>query len=410
MRAAGVADEGPGVRDPRPRRRALPLGRRPQLQLPGLPLLRGLAARSRVGAPAGVLPGGIGARRPRHGPARARGRPPRTREPPGARPAALGGAAGAGAGGAGGGWILASGPLGAKLAAGCLLALGVGAGCVGIGGVVLHDDEHRHRSQPQSRAGRRARGRAVGRRRLDPGRGGRGGGEPDRGLRSGSCRGSTAAGSVGGREQAAHEFGPEQGLAGGSAASRSGERVLAAGQRRLGGLRPCHRRAQLARRRRSRSRSRGNAAGSLRGSAGAERRSPAQPGGPRVLSRVAPGELLKGPGRPSPGGRARAGCRGGAAGRWRAPCAGPVAGRRCRRSPGRRAAAAGPGVGAGPSATVLVPLLTVRCQVGTSGSVNSHWKVVARLRPWSGLTWRRIVSNSSSSVWGSCGRGPRGRR
>jgi RNA polymerase sigma factor (sigma-70 family) len=38
------------------------------------------------------------------------------------------------AGGAGGGWALAAGPLGAKLAVGCALALGVGAGCVALGG------------------------------------------------------------------------------------------------------------------------------------------------------------------------------------------------------------------------------------------------------------------------------------
>jgi len=42
--------------------------------------------------------------------------------------------AGAGAGGAaGGGWLLAGGSLSVKLAAGCLLALGVGAGCVELG-------------------------------------------------------------------------------------------------------------------------------------------------------------------------------------------------------------------------------------------------------------------------------------
>jgi RNA polymerase sigma factor (sigma-70 family) len=46
------------------------------------------------------------------------------------------GAAGAsaGVGAAGGGWWLAGGPLGAKLAVGCLLALGVGAGCVALEG------------------------------------------------------------------------------------------------------------------------------------------------------------------------------------------------------------------------------------------------------------------------------------
>ena len=49
----------------------------------------------------------------------------------GALPAS--GAAGAGGTAAGGGWLLAGGPLGTKLAAGCLLALGVGAGCVALG-------------------------------------------------------------------------------------------------------------------------------------------------------------------------------------------------------------------------------------------------------------------------------------
>jgi DNA-directed RNA polymerase specialized sigma24 family protein len=49
--------------------------------------------------------------------------------------AAAGGAGGAAAGGAaaGGGWVALGGPLGAKLAVGCLLAVGVGAGCVALG-------------------------------------------------------------------------------------------------------------------------------------------------------------------------------------------------------------------------------------------------------------------------------------
>jgi DNA-directed RNA polymerase specialized sigma24 family protein len=43
------------------------------------------------------------------------------------------GTAGAGAGAAGGGWLLAAGgPVGAKLAVGCLIALGVGASCVAL--------------------------------------------------------------------------------------------------------------------------------------------------------------------------------------------------------------------------------------------------------------------------------------
>jgi DNA-directed RNA polymerase specialized sigma24 family protein len=56
------------------------------------------------------------------------------------------GAAGAGVAGiAGGGWWLAGGPLGAKLAVGCLLALGVGAGCVALDGGTGHPSSHTHR-------------------------------------------------------------------------------------------------------------------------------------------------------------------------------------------------------------------------------------------------------------------------
>ncbi len=47
-----------------------------------------------------------------------------------AAPAPLSASAAAGSGAAGGGWALGGGGLAAKLAAGCLLALGVGAGCV----------------------------------------------------------------------------------------------------------------------------------------------------------------------------------------------------------------------------------------------------------------------------------------
>lgn len=65
---------------------------------------------------------------------------------------ATSGAAGAGA--AGGGWLLASGGVGAKLAAGCLLALGVGAGCAVLGagraGTRVSRDAHvaRHAARP----------------------------------------------------------------------------------------------------------------------------------------------------------------------------------------------------------------------------------------------------------------------
>jgi DNA-directed RNA polymerase specialized sigma24 family protein len=61
------------------------------------------------------------------------------------------GAAGAG-GAAGGGWLLGAGPLSAKLAVGCLLALGVGAGCIELGGA-RHGSASRHRHRTASRLG-----------------------------------------------------------------------------------------------------------------------------------------------------------------------------------------------------------------------------------------------------------------
>jgi hypothetical protein len=54
--------------------------------------------------------------------------------PAGSVAAASGASAGASGAAAGGGWVAVGGPLGAKLAVGCLLAVGVGAGCVALGG------------------------------------------------------------------------------------------------------------------------------------------------------------------------------------------------------------------------------------------------------------------------------------
>jgi RNA polymerase sigma factor (sigma-70 family) len=63
------------------------------------------------------------------------------------------GAAGAG-GAAGGGWLLGAGPLSAKLAVGCLLALGVGAGCIELGGAHRgHASRHRRRTASRLGAG-----------------------------------------------------------------------------------------------------------------------------------------------------------------------------------------------------------------------------------------------------------------
>jgi RNA polymerase sigma factor (sigma-70 family) len=70
----------------------------------------------------------------------------------GAGPAlAGGGVAGAGAasagglGAGGGGWLLAGGSVGAKLAAGCVLALSIGAGCIAVGVGALRAPQTRHR-------------------------------------------------------------------------------------------------------------------------------------------------------------------------------------------------------------------------------------------------------------------------
>lgn len=58
------------------------------------------------------------------------GRLPGGRGSGAARLGAASSGAAAGGGAAGGGWLAGAGPLGAKLAVGCLLAIGVGAGCV----------------------------------------------------------------------------------------------------------------------------------------------------------------------------------------------------------------------------------------------------------------------------------------
>jgi DNA-directed RNA polymerase specialized sigma24 family protein len=60
-------------------------------------------------------------------------------------------AAAGGSGAAGGGWLLGGAGLGAKLAVGCLLALGVGAGCVAL--QEPGSAQRRHRSEPPRRLG-----------------------------------------------------------------------------------------------------------------------------------------------------------------------------------------------------------------------------------------------------------------
>jgi DNA-directed RNA polymerase specialized sigma24 family protein len=135
--------------------------------------------------------------------------------------ASASGAAGAGAGAsvAGGGWLLAGGPVGAKLAVGCLLALGVGAGCVALSanpGRLAHTPAGRH-----DRADLRAAHRQDG----DTGVYGTAAGASgqDSGALS-SARtyvpGSANAGAqASAAVRASREFGPEQ------ASARGGEHV-----------------------------------------------------------------------------------------------------------------------------------------------------------------------------------------
>ena len=84
--------------------------------------LRGLAA----ALPPVLLPWGVGAGL--LGGARELGR-----AGAGGGPAVAGAAPGVAAAGAGGGWMLSGGAVGAKLAAGCLLTISIGAGCLALG-------------------------------------------------------------------------------------------------------------------------------------------------------------------------------------------------------------------------------------------------------------------------------------
>jgi DNA-directed RNA polymerase specialized sigma24 family protein len=139
-----------------------------------------------------------------------------------------GGAAGVG-GAAGGSWLLAGGSLGTKLAVGCVLALGVGAGCVALTDPTAHQRAplQRHQGAHASPAGQ-ARGAeaadvALGEGRLVPGLGG--------GRLSGAAHGGSGSPpSLTPSARAAREFGLERRSASGNLqpASSSGGRNLTA--------------------------------------------------------------------------------------------------------------------------------------------------------------------------------------
>jgi RNA polymerase sigma factor (sigma-70 family) len=143
----------------------------------------------------------------------------------GAGAAGAGALSASGAAGAGGGWWLAGGSLGAKLGAGCLLALGVGAGCVALSArpARVGGSHRRHatafaarragqeRRLPESLAGTSARGPlAAARPTTSP----------------------TTRANQGPSSPAAREFGPEQTFARGASSSASSSSTSSQGQPR----------------------------------------------------------------------------------------------------------------------------------------------------------------------------------
>jgi DNA-directed RNA polymerase specialized sigma24 family protein len=138
------------------------------------------------------------------------------------------GAAGAGAGAASGGWLLAGG-VGAKLAVGCLVALGVGASCVALDLNPVHDlggqtPVHRRHSAGPREAGT-ARIATTG--ALTPGyqlTGDVSGVTPADGApsgRSGTASAATSTQALTPAARASREFGPERAFAGNSSSSSS---------------------------------------------------------------------------------------------------------------------------------------------------------------------------------------------
>jgi DNA-directed RNA polymerase specialized sigma24 family protein len=120
------------------------------------------------------------------------------------------GAVGAG-GVAGGGWLMGAGPLGAKLAVGCLLALGVGAGCVALGTAPPgHEHPHERHRPPAGHVSAHvaSAGSVVA---LAPG--------AERSVKS---AGAGAAAALAPSARASREFGPQALASGESATAQAG--------------------------------------------------------------------------------------------------------------------------------------------------------------------------------------------
>jgi DNA-directed RNA polymerase specialized sigma24 family protein len=152
------------------------------------------------------------------------------------------GAAGAGAGAASGGWLLAGG-VGAKLAVGCLVALGVGASCVALDLNPVHDLGGRAPVHRRHSAGFREVGtaRIATTDALKPGyllTGGVAGVVRAEG-RSGVASAATSAQALTPAARASREFGPERAFAGTtsstSSSSSSGQGAPSAKAASVGG-------------------------------------------------------------------------------------------------------------------------------------------------------------------------------
>lgn len=136
----------------------------------------------------------------------------------GAVSASASGAAGVG-GAAGGGWLIGAGPLGAKLAVGCLLALGVGAGCVALEGG-HHVPVAHHRRDLAARSDRRRAGSepTLAAAQLS---------ELAAGVSASLSRTSGSAAQLTPATQASREFGPEQAVADAGSAGAAPRAVAA---------------------------------------------------------------------------------------------------------------------------------------------------------------------------------------
>jgi RNA polymerase sigma factor (sigma-70 family) len=127
--------------------------------------------------------------------------------------------AAAGTGGAGGGWLVAGGSLGAKLTVGCLLALGVGAGCVALNA----GSGHGRPPAPARESGRgfEMRGSMLGSATVYPLIGGYAG-APGSSAASQAGGGTLAGPHFAETGTAGREFGPERAVAGARAGSHGG--------------------------------------------------------------------------------------------------------------------------------------------------------------------------------------------